>query len=232
MATDGLAARLGEPFEPGEVRWKPQSVSGNRAMAIAYVDARVVMDRLDEVFGVGGWQTAYRVAEDGVFCRLRVRAGGEWVEHEDVGSFSEQPDDGDKLKAAVSDSLKRAAVHLGVGRYLYRLPRQWVDYDPQRRQLARTPTLPDWALPRPQARPTRATPEATPEATPADDRTVEQRAGDCEAEFVAKGWCAPGDLFDHLEVALGDLWAQHDEADVRHEIKAFLAQRKQKAGAR
>ena len=33
--------------------------------------------------------------------------------------------------------LKRAAVNLGVGRNLYRLPRQWLDYDPQRRQFTR-----------------------------------------------------------------------------------------------
>ena len=33
------------------------------------------------------------------------------------------------MKAAFSDALKRAAVKLGVGRYLYRLGGQWVDYD-------------------------------------------------------------------------------------------------------
>jgi hypothetical protein len=56
-------------------------------------------------------------------------------------------DDGDKLKAAVSDGLKRAAVKLGIGRYLYRLPRQWVDYDPQTKQFKQPPQLPGWALP-------------------------------------------------------------------------------------
>ena len=69
------------------------------------------------------------------------------MEKTDVGSPSEQPDDGDKLKAAFSDALKRAAIKLGIGRYLYRLPRQWVDYDPQARQFKNMPTLPAWALP-------------------------------------------------------------------------------------
>ena len=49
------------------------------------------------------------------------------------------------MKAAFSDALKRAAVKFGVGRYLYRLPAQWLDYDSQKRQFARPPTLPDWA---------------------------------------------------------------------------------------
>jgi hypothetical protein len=29
-----------------------------------------------------------------------------------------------------------------VGRYLYRLPSQWVEYDPQREQFKQTPRLP------------------------------------------------------------------------------------------
>jgi hypothetical protein len=40
----------------------------------------------------------------------------------DVGGPSEQPDEGDRVKAAFSDALKRAAVKFGIGRYLYRLP--------------------------------------------------------------------------------------------------------------
>jgi hypothetical protein len=30
----------------------------------------------------------------------------------------------------------------GIGRYLYRLPSQWVDYDLQRKQFKQTPRLP------------------------------------------------------------------------------------------
>jgi hypothetical protein len=51
----------------------------------------------------------------------------------------------------VSDALKRAAVKWGIGRYLYSLPKQWVDYDPQEQRLASTTTLPSWALPKPPA---------------------------------------------------------------------------------
>lgn len=50
------------------------------------------------------------------------------------------------MKAAFSDALKRAAVKLGVGRYLYRLGGQWVDHDEKARQFKRTPTLPAWAV--------------------------------------------------------------------------------------
>src|SRR5690606_5926758 len=60
---------------------------------------------------------------------------------------SEQKDQGDRRKAAVSDALKRAAVKFGIGRYLYRLPQQWVDYDPRQRKIINPPPLPPWAIP-------------------------------------------------------------------------------------
>ena len=143
-----LSLLLTAPFPADAVHWKPLSVKGNRALAAAYLDARAVMQRLDSVFGVGGWKDRYVITEGGsVVCTLSVKVDGEWVEKSDVGSPSEQPDDGDKLKAAFSDALKRAAIKLGIGRYLYRLPRQWVDYDPQARQFVKTPQLPAWALP-------------------------------------------------------------------------------------
>jgi hypothetical protein len=178
---DRLAELLAAPFDPAEVRFKPQSVSGNRALAIAYVDARVVMQRLDDVLGLGGWQTTYREAKAGVICTLRVRIGDEWITHEDVGSPSEQPDEGDQLKAAVSDSLKRAAVHLGVARYLYRLPAVWVDYDPQKKQIVSPPALPTWALP---------------------SLSIREGVQLYEDRLVRQGRCQPGELTDHVTVAL------------------------------
>src|SRR5947209_80980 len=149
---EALTAALSEPFGVTEVKFKPAVVTGNRALALAYVDARVVQDRLDDVLGVGGWQDDYECLADGsVVCRLRLRLGQEWITKVDVGGPSEQPDGGDRLKAAFSDALKRAAVKFGIGRYLYRLSSQWVDYDPQRRQFVRPPALPASALPAPKA---------------------------------------------------------------------------------
>src|SRR5437667_6667487 len=162
-----LTQALSAPFDPKDVKFKPQVVQGNRALALAYVDARAIQDRLDEVLGVEGWQDEYECLPDGtVVCRLRLRIGDDWVTKMDVGGPSEQPDGGDRMKAAFSDSLKRAAVKFGVGRYLYRLPSQWCDYDPHKRQFARAPVLPASALPAKEAAPA---PVVKPkEAKPAD----------------------------------------------------------------
>jgi hypothetical protein len=115
---------------------------------MCFVDARVVQDRLDDVLGPVGWQDDYEILPDGnVLCRLKIKLGDEWIIKVDVGGPSEQSDGGDRMKAAFSDALKRAAVKFGIGRLLYRMPTQWCDYDPQKRQFVKPPVLPDFALP-------------------------------------------------------------------------------------
>jgi hypothetical protein len=132
-----LTKALLRPFDLGEVKFKPQSVKGNRALAIGYIDARHVMDRLDDELGIDGWRDEYTVLPGGeVECRLSLRIAGTWITKADVGSPSEQPDGGDRMKAAYSDALKRAAVKFGVGRFLYRTGHAWHDYDPQKKQFA------------------------------------------------------------------------------------------------
>ena len=63
-AASHATAALAAPFDPRDVKWKPQSVKGNRAMALAYLDARAIQDRLDEVLGVEGWQDEYQLRLD------------------------------------------------------------------------------------------------------------------------------------------------------------------------
>jgi len=179
-----LEERLAAPFDPNEVKFRPASVHGNRALALAYVDARVIQDRLDSVVGVTGWQDEFESLADGsVMCKLRLRINGEWITKMDVGSQSEQPDEGDRRKAAFSDALKRTAVKFGVGRYLYRLPQLWCDYDPQKKQFARRPSLPDWALPAAaNGKPASAPPPAKP-AAPTTWAALMERIGKWEKKL-------------------------------------------------
>jgi hypothetical protein len=143
-----ITQALSAPFAVADVRFRPSHVADKQALAVPYVDVRAVMDRLDQVLGVDGWQDEYTVLPGGsVMCRLRARVGEAWVVKADVGARSEQPDAGDRDKAAFSDALKRAAVKFGVGRYLYRVPGQWVEWDAPRRRFAKRPALPPWAVP-------------------------------------------------------------------------------------
>lgn len=174
MDANAIQAQLAAPFPPDVISWKAQSVKNDKALAVAYIDARDVMDRLDATVGVVGWRDSYRLLTDGsVRCKLKVEICGKWVSKEDVGSPSEQPDCGDRLKAAFSDALKRAAIKFGVGRYLYSLPKAWVAYDPQKKKMLERPTLPAWAIPgKPQqkqvATPATSQTNAQPQATVTD----------------------------------------------------------------
>lgn len=200
---------LTAPFQLTEVKFKPQSVKGNRALALAYIDCRVIQDRLDAVIGVENWMDEYEILTDGsVMCRLKLRLNGEWVTKTDVGSPSEQPDSGDRLKAAFSDAMKRAAVKFGIGRYLYRLPAVWCDYDPQKKQFSGTPQLPAWAMPKPKVTATSATPPAekpAPQPTapklPDSGEELHQRLRQYDAKLADMKKCGLGALLSHVTQA-------------------------------
>jgi hypothetical protein len=114
---------LSKPFSEDEVGQVPIDRSG-RLMG-KYITARSVMDRLDEVVGPGNWSDDYEKWDDetcAVKCTLTIFG----VVRSDVG-YPNDPSDADNakrepFKAACSDALKRAAVHWGVGRYLYPKP--------------------------------------------------------------------------------------------------------------
>jgi len=187
-----VEARLAAEFDKNEVKLKPQVVQGNRALAVGYVDARAIMQRLDDVVGAANWHDSYVVLPDGnVICSLSIKTGGEWVTKQDVGSQSEQPDEGDRVKAAFSDSLKRAAVHWGIGRYLYRQPAAWMDYDPKYKKII-VPGEPAQAASRPA--PSAARQTAPANKPPKDAGELKRRLFDKQHAMVQAGLCKEGDL--------------------------------------
>ncbi|NBO90909.1 MAG: hypothetical protein EBV06_01110 [Planctomycetia bacterium] len=200
---NAISEALARPFANEEVHWKPQTIKDNRALVVAFVDARVIQDRLDEVLGVMGWQDSYEPLPDGsVVCRLKVKIGSEWITKEDVGGQSEQPDEGDRRKAAFSDSLKRAAVKFGVGRYLYRLKPQWVDYDSQKRRIIGTPVLPSADTPSPRLAEgtacVTAPPKTPSKALPRNGEELYRRLQDKDAQLAQEGLCQKGDLVKYV----------------------------------
>lgn len=123
---------LGAPFPPKDVSFRIQTTPKDgqtRALVVAYVDARAVADRLDEICGKEGWsfdwQPILTGTVDGKPAVLAAKGiltiGG--VSKSDVGDAG----DTEPTKASVSDSLKRAAVLWGIGRYLYDMPRMYAE---------------------------------------------------------------------------------------------------------
>jgi hypothetical protein len=115
---------LAADFPREAISWRAQSVTndGTKAMALAYIDARDVMKRLDDVCGIAGWQCEYPHADGKTICSIGIKCGDEWVWKADGAGDS----DIEAEKGAISDAFKRAAVKWGIGRYLYDMKTPWV----------------------------------------------------------------------------------------------------------
>lgn len=98
-------------------KWRVQSFSQNKPMAqcVAYIDARQVMDLLDEVVGTENWQDDYKQADGMLFAGIGIKIDNQWVWKWDTGAESNI----EKDKGHVSDAFKRAGVKWGIGRFLY-----------------------------------------------------------------------------------------------------------------
>jgi hypothetical protein len=142
--TRSVTEALSAPFPEDEIEYLPRAVSGGKALAIAYIEARSVMRRLDTVVGAPHWSFDFEpLTPDCKRVKGRLTVLG--VTKCDAG---EAAGEDEALKSAVSDALKRCAVHFGVGRYLYYLPSVWTPYDAQRRRFAEPPRLDPQALAR------------------------------------------------------------------------------------
>lgn len=117
-------ADLSTPFPPEAIHWRSQQLTRNKdkALALAYLNARDVMDRLDDVCGPEKWNSYYDETPSGrVICKLSILCGDQWITKSDgAGNTAVEAE-----KGGISDALKRAAVSWGIGRYLYDLEALW-----------------------------------------------------------------------------------------------------------
>lgn len=112
---------LGKPLDIDQIDFRIQSINkGGFATILAYKDARVDMDRLDQVVGRGKWQRKHEIIDGQLFCSVGIynEQIKEWVWVQDVGTESNT----EKEKGRASDSFKRACFNLGIGRELYQYP--------------------------------------------------------------------------------------------------------------
>lgn len=113
---------LSKPFDERLVHFRVGPTGNGKGMALAYVDARDVMERLDRVAGPDNWMDFYHHAGSSIICELRIREpGGEWISKSDGAGET----DVEGSKGAISAAFKRAAVKFGIGRYLYWCPDWW-----------------------------------------------------------------------------------------------------------
>ena len=136
---------LKKPFPKSEINWRVGSTTKDKkkGLALAYINSRAVMNRLDEVCGPENWERKHDFGNNGeILCSIGIKIDNEWVWKTDGAAQTNY----EAEKGGLSDSFKRAAVNWGIGRYLYKLPQKWVKID-KYKNIEKPPKLPKWALP-------------------------------------------------------------------------------------
>ena len=137
MSEKELIEELSMPFPEDDIIWRVgrsgYARNGNPwIMPLAYIDNRAIMDRLDAVCGVGGWQNSFKEidfgAEKGFLCGISIlsetpHGSVEWITKWDGADLTQV----EAIKGGISDAMKRAGYQWGIGRYLYSLDTGFAD---------------------------------------------------------------------------------------------------------
>lgn len=162
--------KLAEPFPPDDIEWRiSRAGMGKKGIychVLAYITARAIQQRLDEVCGPANWRNeppqviqlqGNIVAMTG---GISIKVGGEWITKWDVA----EPTNIEPAKGGFSGAMKRAGAQWGIGRYLYYLDEAFAEVSEEgskgwvystlktdegkRIYYWKPPLLPSWALPK------------------------------------------------------------------------------------
>ena len=127
-----LRRALAMPFANGDIEWRVSATTKDktRGLAVPYVTNRAIQNRLDDTVGVDGWYNEFAAWKNGTaqLCGISIylKEQNLWLTKWDGADDS----DIESVKGGLSDSMKRAAVEWGVGRYLYGMTQLWVPIQP------------------------------------------------------------------------------------------------------
>jgi hypothetical protein len=124
--------RLAAPVDPTAIQWRKDSEpkestrGGFYSRYVAYIDAGLVRERLDEVVP-GEWSLTVvelppLVGEPKQAVAFKAQLTIQGVTREDVGV-------GKDYKQASTDAFKRAAVRFGIGHEMYAMPKLYIEMD-------------------------------------------------------------------------------------------------------
>jgi hypothetical protein len=148
--------KLKDSFPEKDIEWRLQSSGIKKSnepwgLCVAYITARAIQDRLDEVCGPENWQNMFTTGPDGgLLCGIGIRVGNDWIWKWDGAENTKI----EPVKGGLSDATKRAAVQWGIGRYLYELEVTWANFGVGTRKAKindqyfkwSPPSLPSWAV--------------------------------------------------------------------------------------
>ncbi len=110
-----IAGQLTRPLPPEAI-----SVHPNKP-GLSSVKAIYIIERLNEVFGLNGWEDDYEVVETGPMIVVRgcLRIPKYGIVRQQYGG-NDNPDRGDAYKGACTDALSKCASQLGIAIDVYK----------------------------------------------------------------------------------------------------------------
>lgn len=119
-----LKEQLEKPFLDDELEFRVGATNSDKTkgLALAYIQARAIQNRLDEVVGIENWRVSYKEINGGFLAKLELKINNEWIAKEDGANVT----DYEAIKGGISSAFKRAASVWGIGRYLYEIESQWL----------------------------------------------------------------------------------------------------------
>ncbi len=161
LSMEEIMQKLQAPFSSKDIEWRVSHsgiTNGKKwAKVLAYVTNRAIQNRLDAVFGPGGWKNEFNELQGGILCTISCYINGQWISKTD-GS---EKTDIESFKGGLSSAMKRCGSQWGIGRYLYNLESVLVEVFAQKKPGSIyindkknhvqgywfPPKLPNWALP-------------------------------------------------------------------------------------
>lgn len=123
MKINEIKTKLEAQFRDKELEYRVGATNTDKTMGLAliYVQARAIQNRLDEVVGIENWRVSYIEISGGFIATLEIRINNEWIAKQDGANST----DYEAIKGGISCAFKRAASVWGVGRYLYEVESKW-----------------------------------------------------------------------------------------------------------
>lgn len=130
-SAEELRAVLSAPFQSADIEWRVSATNSAKTsgLAVPYVTNRAIQNRLDSTVGIDGWHNDFVPwkGESAQLCGISIYFPSleAWITKWDGADDS----DIESVKGGLSDSMKRAAVEWGIGRYLYGMTQKWVSIE-------------------------------------------------------------------------------------------------------
>ncbi len=162
--------KLAEPFPAEDIEWRVSRAGiGQRGIychCLAYITARAIQERLDDVCGPENWRNEPLTIHElrpgivAMHVGISIRVDDEWITKYDVS----EPTQIEPAKGGFSGAMKRAGAAWGIGRYLYYLEETFAEVSEHGGKgwhyavlpakhgggayYWKAPALPAWALPK------------------------------------------------------------------------------------